>query len=157
MNNPTNDSEVNPTVPSEPTAGSDPVAPAAFDDAQQSGVPAGDVQLSEPAVAGTESSSATPTPVNTSGGGLGSAWVTLVIGAILLVLLLVFVLQNQDSLDVQFISWEFSMPAGVLILLAAIVGALVMALVAAMRIFQLRHRARRANKSMGTKKKGRKR
>ena len=113
--------------------------------------------MSESEVGGTESTSETPTPVNTSGGGLGSAWVTLVIGAILLILLLVFVLQNQDSLDVQFISWEFSMPAGVLILLAAIVGALVMALVAAMRIFQLRHRARRANKSLGSKKKGRKR
>ena len=132
--------------------GSDPVAPAAFDNTQPNGTPGDDVQLPESAVESTESRSASPTPVNTSGGGLGSAWVTLVIGAILLVLLLVFVLQNQESLDVQFISWEFSMPAGVLILLAAIVGALVMALVAAMRIFQLRHRARRANKSMGTKK-----
>ena len=157
MNNPTSDNESNPAAPSEPGVGPDPVAPAAFDDAQPAGPQAGDIQLPDSAAESAEGTSGSPTPVNTSGGGLGSAWVTLVIGAILLILLLVFVLQNQDSLDVQFISWEFSMPAGVLILLAAIVGALVMALVAAMRIFQLRHRARRANKSMGTKKKGRKR
>lgn len=111
----------------------------------------------DPESTGVEKSAASPTPVNTSGGGLGSAWVTLVIGAILLVLLLVFVLQNQNSVDISFIAWEFSMPSGVLILLAAIVGALVMAMVAAMRIFQLRHRARKANKSMGTKAKARKR
>lgn len=157
MTNPTNDNESNPTVPSESAAGSDPVAPATFDDTQAAGAPAGDVELSDSPVSSSENTAVSPTPVNTSGGGLGSAWVTLVIGAILLILLLVFVLQNQDSLDVQFLTWEFSMPAGVLILLAAIVGALVMALVAAMRIFQLRHRARRANKSMGTKKKSRKR
>lgn len=157
MNNPTNDDHSNPTKSSDPVPGSDPVSPAAFDDAQPAGGSEGEVQLADSDAQNAEGSSATPTPVNTSGGGLGSAWVTLVIGAILLILLLVFVLQNQDSLDVQFVTWEFSMPAGVLILLAAIVGALVMALVAAMRIFQLRHRARRANKSMGTKKKSSKR
>lgn len=87
-----------------------------------------------------------PARVDTRGGGMGNAWFTLVIGAILLIVLLVFVLQNLDQVQVAFLAWEFSMPIGVVILFAAIIGALVMALLAAMRILQLRHRARAANK-----------
>lgn len=152
MNSRSNKNETSPDLTSDLAPTSDPVAAPAFDDAQPTEAHSSDVAVTDVDTAASPQTSSSSTPVNTSGGGLGSAWVTLVIGAILLILLLVFVLQNQESLDVKFISWEFSMPAGVLILLAAIIGALVMALVAAMRIFQLRHRARKANKSMGTKK-----
>ncbi|WP_333618504.1 LapA family protein [Dietzia sp.] len=86
--------------------------------------------------------------VDVSGGGLGSIWALVALGAVLLILLLVFVLQNQDNVEIEFLPWSFSMPSGVIILLAAIVGALVMALAAAFRIFQLRHRARRSAKAL---------
>lgn len=84
--------------------------------------------------------------VDTKAGGLGSLWVALAVGAILTILILIFVLQNQDSIEVQFLPWQFTMPSGIVILLAAIAGALLMALVAAMRILQLRHRARKSAK-----------
>ena len=87
-------------------------------------------------------------PVDVRGGGVGSAWVTVVIGALLLIMLLVFVLQNQSAVDIAFLGWQFSMPTGVVILFAAIIGALVMALLAAMRIFQLRRRASKASKGL---------
>ena len=50
------------------------------------------------------------------------------------------------STDVRYLGWEFSLPLGVLILLAAIAGALIMALFAGFRILQLRMRARKARK-----------
>ena len=157
MNSRPDENDVNPDLTTNPVSGSDSVSSPTFDDAQPAVDTGSDIDLGATDTSTPERTEPGPTPVNTSGGGLGSAWVTLVIGAVLLILLLVFVLQNQNSIDISFIAWEFSMPSGVLILLAAIVGALVMAMVAAMRIFQLRHRARKANKSMATKSKKRKR
>ncbi|WP_194861786.1 lipopolysaccharide assembly LapA domain-containing protein [Dietzia sp. SYD-A1] len=81
-----------------------------------------------------------------SAGRLGSAWVGLVLGALVTILLLVFVAQNTTSTDVRYLGLEFSLPLGVLILFAAIAGALIMALFAGFRILQLRMRARRARK-----------
>lgn len=83
---------------------------------------------------------------DTAGGLLGSAWVGLVLGALVTVLLLIFIAQNTTSTDVRYLGWEFSLPLGVLILLAAIAGALIMALFAGFRILQLRMRARKARK-----------
>lgn len=60
---------------------------------------------------------------------LGATVVALVLGAIILVLLLVFVLQNNTSASFEYFAAEFSLPLGVAILLAAVAGALVMALV----------------------------
>jgi uncharacterized integral membrane protein len=83
---------------------------------------------------------------DTSAGRLGSAWVGLVLGALVTILLLIFIAQNTTSTDVRYLGWEFSLPLGVLILFAAIAGALIMALFAGFRILQLRMRARKARK-----------
>lgn len=83
---------------------------------------------------------------DTAGGLLGSAWVGLVLGALVTILLLIFIAQNTTSTDVSFLPWEFSLPLGVLILFAAIAGALIMALFAGFRILQLRMRARKVRK-----------
>ena len=88
-----------------------------------------------------------PVPVRADGGKIGSAWVALVIGAIITILLLVFILQNQNAVTTKFFSWDFSMPLGVLMLFAAIAGALIMALFAGVRILQLRMRQRKARKA----------
>ncbi|MEZ2121044.1 MULTISPECIES: lipopolysaccharide assembly LapA domain-containing protein [unclassified Corynebacterium] len=68
----------------------------------------------------------------------GSTWVALIIGALLLILLLVFIMQNQQHVDLTLFAWEFSVPAGVGVLLAVITGALIMALVGGMRMLELR-------------------
>lgn len=83
---------------------------------------------------------------DSAAGRLGSAWVGLVLGALVTILLLVFIVQNSDSAEVQYFGWTFMLPLGVLVLLAAIAGALIMALFAGVRILQLRMRAHKARK-----------
>lgn len=83
---------------------------------------------------------------DSAAGRLGSAWVGLVLGALVTVLLLIFIAQNTAATEVQYLGLHFSLPLGVLILFAAIAGALIMALFAGFRILQLRMRARKARK-----------
>ncbi|WP_182349100.1 lipopolysaccharide assembly LapA domain-containing protein [Tomitella gaofuii] len=71
------------------------------------------------------------------------AWSAWIVGAIILIFLLVFIIQNSDSTPVQIFGWEFSLPLGVTILLAAIGGALVTALIGAARMLQMRRAARK--------------
>lgn len=92
------------------------------------------------------SDQAQPPVVDSSAGLLGSAWVGLVLGAIVTILLLIFIAQNTTATEVQYLGLHFTLPLGVLILLAAIAGALIMALFAGFRILQLRMRARKARK-----------
>ncbi|AKE41467.1 hypothetical membrane protein [Corynebacterium kutscheri] len=74
----------------------------------------------------------------------GGTWTALIVGALLLILLLIFIMQNQQSVTLEFFTWQFSVPAGVGTLLAAITGALIMALVGGVRIIQLRRQIRKA-------------
>ncbi|AYF76984.1 DUF1049 domain-containing protein [Nocardia yunnanensis] len=68
----------------------------------------------------------------------GSVWVGLSFGAVFLVVLLIFVVQNTTSVRLGFLGWHFALPAGVAILVAAVLGALVMAVAGGVRIIQLR-------------------
>ncbi|WP_291081804.1 lipopolysaccharide assembly LapA domain-containing protein [Dietzia sp. UBA5065] len=83
---------------------------------------------------------------DTTAGRLGSAWVGLVLGALVTILLLIFIAQNTASTAVRLLGLQFSLPLGVLILFASIAGALIMALFAGFRILQLRMRARKTRK-----------
>lgn len=69
---------------------------------------------------------------------VGNAWVALIVAALLGIVLLIFILQNSESTQVEMLFWNFSLPLGVTILLSVIAGALVMALVGGVRIVQLR-------------------
>ncbi|PTR26508.1 putative integral membrane protein [Rhodococcus sp. OK519] len=73
-----------------------------------------------------------------------STWTGLVIGIVVAILLLIFILQNLDSVTFELFAWEFSLPAGISLLLAAIAGALIMALAGGVRIIQIRRVAKRA-------------
>ncbi|EME16029.1 lipopolysaccharide assembly protein LapA domain-containing protein [Rhodococcus triatomae] len=75
-----------------------------------------------------------------------ATWTGLVIGVLVLIVLLVFILQNLDSVSLNLFWWEFSVPLGIGLLLAAIAGALVMALAGGVRIVQIRRLAKRATK-----------
>ncbi|MGA9872046.1 MAG: lipopolysaccharide assembly protein LapA domain-containing protein [Rhodococcus sp. (in: high G+C Gram-positive bacteria)] len=72
-----------------------------------------------------------------------ATWTGLVVGALVLVLLLVFILQNLDGVPVNIFVWTFNLPLGVGMLLAAIAGALVMALAGGVRILQIRRAAKK--------------
>ncbi|MFQ6230694.1 lipopolysaccharide assembly protein LapA domain-containing protein [Nocardia sp. NPDC002869] len=74
---------------------------------------------------------------------VGNAWVALIVAALLGIVLLIFILQNSESTEVEMLFWNFSLPLGVTILLSGIAGALVMALVGGVRIVQLRRAVHR--------------
>ena len=77
-------------------------------------------------------------PVELSKGGTTAGlWISLILGAIVLVLLLIFVIQNNQTAGFEYFSAQFDLPLGVAMLLAAIAGALVMALVGSVRMIQM--------------------
>ena len=60
-----------------------------------------------------------------------------------LIILLVFITQNTESVEMTFIAWHWHLPLGVQILLAAVLGSLLTVLVGAARIVQLRRAAKK--------------
>jgi uncharacterized integral membrane protein len=61
----------------------------------------------------------------------------------ILIVLLIFITQNTASTEFAFLSWHWRLPLGVAILLAAVGGGLLTALVSAARRFQLRRTAKK--------------
>ena len=82
---------------------------------------------------------------HSSGPGAG-VWAALIVGILVLIVLLIFILQNMEDATIHFMSWTSSMPTGVAMLLAAIAGALVMALVGSVRLFAVNRRVRKLEK-----------
>jgi uncharacterized integral membrane protein len=73
-------------------------------------------------------------------------WVGLVLAALVLILLLIFILQNPDPVRIAFLGWEGALPTGVGLLFAAIAGVLLVAVPGSMRMAQLR-KARRETRA----------
>jgi uncharacterized integral membrane protein len=74
---------------------------------------------------------------------ISTVWVTITVGVLLLILLLVFILQNPQVVDVSYFGATGRLPLGVALLLAAAAGALLVVIVGAARILQLRAHSRR--------------
>ncbi len=72
----------------------------------------------------------------------GVAFNSLVAGAVVLILLLVFILENTKSVSVSYFGATGHISLGVALLLAAVGGALLVGLTGAARVVQLRHRIR---------------
>ena len=70
-------------------------------------------------------------------------WIALIIFAVVLLFLLIFILQNNRGVDVSYLGAHGHMPLGVALLLAAVCGALLAILAAAVRMAQLRSTARK--------------
>jgi uncharacterized integral membrane protein len=73
----------------------------------------------------------------------GALWSALAIGFLLLVLLLVFIVQNGDTATVHLFGWAGQLPVGIALLLAAVAGGLLTFLVGTARIIQLRRAAKK--------------
>jgi uncharacterized integral membrane protein len=73
----------------------------------------------------------------------GGVWVALALSAIVLLLLLVFILENQQNVSVAYFGAHAQLPLGVALLLAAVGGALLAVIAGTARIMQLRAHARR--------------
>jgi uncharacterized integral membrane protein len=70
-------------------------------------------------------------------------WVTLAAGLVATVLVLVFILQNLHSARAHFFTADWSIPLGVDLLLAAVLGGLIVFTAGSIRILQLRRAAHR--------------
>lgn len=75
-------------------------------------------------------------------GVTGGTWIALILGAIVLIMLLIFIVQNNVSADFAYFGLAFSLPLGVAMLFAAIAGVLVMAFFGSVRLFKLGRRVR---------------
>ena len=77
---------------------------------------------------------------------LSGAWTSIVIGLVGLIVILVFILQNQQSVEVTFLMFSGHLPLAVGLLFALILGAVIVFAFGAARILQLRMVAGRARK-----------
>jgi uncharacterized integral membrane protein len=82
----------------------------------------------------------------------GGMWVGFGIAAVVLLLLLIFILENGKSVDIGYFGAHGHLPLGVALLLAAVAGALLVLIPGTGRIIQLRRTARRhrLNETRGT-------
>jgi lipopolysaccharide assembly protein A len=114
-----------------PAAGGSEPAPA------DSSVPA-EPEVAAPADAEPTLAEHTIEPTRTS-----MVWTMVGIGVVLLVAILVFILQNGQRVRMQFLMVNGTLPLGVALLFAALLGALLVLVAGAARVLQLRVVARR--------------
>jgi uncharacterized integral membrane protein len=74
-------------------------------------------------------------------------WVGVTVAAIVLLVLLVFIIENSQTVDIGFFGAHWHLSLGVAMLLAAICGILLVAVPGYGRIIQLRRGLRRATKT----------
>jgi uncharacterized integral membrane protein len=74
-------------------------------------------------------------------------WWAVIGGLVVLLLVIVFILQNSKQVRVHFLWLNGSIGLGLALLLAAVMGALVVVLLGSARIIQLRVQARRAHQA----------
>ncbi|GAA5171697.1 hypothetical protein GCM10023214_52230 [Amycolatopsis dongchuanensis] len=91
---------------------------------------------------------APPRPAPIKRTRVSGTWVAVIVALIVLVFLLIFILQNLASATVNFLGMSAGLPLGVALLLAAIGGAVLVALIGAARIMQLRRATKRASRAV---------
>lgn len=94
----------------------------------------------------------TPLDEHQKQGLTGGTWIALIVGALVLVMLLVFILQNNVPADFSYLGWTFTLPLGVAMLLAAIAGMVVIGLFGSVRLFKLSRKVRKLEKERQTLK-----
>jgi uncharacterized integral membrane protein len=72
---------------------------------------------------------------------ISASWTAVVVGALVLVLLIIFIAENTQSSSVNFLGLHGTAPTSVVLLIAAAAGALIVVTVAVARILQLRRAA----------------
>jgi uncharacterized integral membrane protein len=101
--------------------------------------------MSEPTPEGREgapaSSTSTKDPLR--GSRTSGAWLAVVALAVLLLLLVIFIAQNTQDVEVSFLGWNGQAPLAISLLIAALVGIVIAIVAGALRILQLRRRVRR--------------
>ena len=103
-----------------------------------------------PTLTPTPTAEPTPTPAPTPaprrgllGSRIGAAWTALIAGALVLIVVLIFIIENAHTVTITFFGAHGRISLAVALLLAAIAGALIMAVAGTARITQLRMSMRR--------------
>jgi uncharacterized integral membrane protein len=78
----------------------------------------------------------------------GGWWTGLVLSAVVLLFLLIFVLQNNAPMQINFLAWTGTLPSGVALLLSAVAGLLLVAIPGGLRILQLRRAAKQSDRRL---------
>jgi uncharacterized integral membrane protein len=90
-----------------------------------------------------ESSSAASGPAKVRRTRISALWIGLIIGALFLLLLIVFIAQNSLKVPVHFLGFAGHISLGLALLVAAAFGLLIAAVPGTIRIMQLRNLVRR--------------
>jgi uncharacterized integral membrane protein len=72
---------------------------------------------------------------------------------VVLVLLIILILQNQNVVEVRYLGFSGSIPLGTALLISAVAGAALVAIVGVIRLTQLRFNTRRARRVDGEREK----
>jgi putative membrane protein len=91
----------------------------------------------------TSPASAVPPPRRPRGSRIGTARTALIAGALVLIVVLIFIIENAHAVTITFFGAHLRISLAVALLLAAIAGALIMAAAGTARITQLRMTMRR--------------
>lgn len=78
---------------------------------------------------------------------VSAVWVATAAALVLLILLIVFVLQNSTKVEVHFLGLSGTIPLGMAMLIAAVGGGVVVAIAGGARVAQLRMDARRIRRA----------
>lgn len=81
---------------------------------------------------------------------ISNSWTFVAIGIVVLVVVLVFILENLHATDATFFGAHWRIPLGLDLLLAALLGAIAVLVVGASRTLQLRLLARRTMRARDT-------
>lgn len=90
--------------------------------------------------------SSTPTKDPLRGSRTSGIWAAVVALGVLLVLLIIFIAQNTQTVSVTFLGWTGSTPLAVALLIATTAGLFLTAAAGTLRILQLRRRVRHDRK-----------
>jgi putative membrane protein len=140
-----------PVAPDQPDPAALPEQPVAGQQVpagqQMPGQAAAPVQPSGPGQPGTRGPQKPPAQHVVRRTRIGGVWVASALFALILLLLLIFILENSSKVSISFFGAHGHLPLGVALLLAAVLGVLLVAVPGSARILQLRRTARRHRKT----------
>ena len=122
-------------TPTEPANSPDPMGPEVA--APGSGTP--------PGKRAAERTNPAKDPLR--GSRTSGAWAAIVGLGVLLILLIVFIAQNTQTVSVAFLGWNGQAPLSVTLLIAAAAGLILATAAGSLRILQLRRRVRKGKRA----------
>ncbi|MCS3493868.1 putative integral membrane protein [Arthrobacter sp. JUb119] len=78
---------------------------------------------------------------------LGRIWTATIFGLLVLILLIIFIAQNQEQVTLNYFAYQGQVNLGLALFFAAIGGALVVAIAGVARVIQLRSTAKKQRKA----------